>query len=65
MEWAQVDTDDIPPGIVEVDVTIDDNGSEYKAVMLAGSMEMEIGKGGYSLQPKSGKVNLRLLMIQN
>jgi len=55
-EWPLVETDDIPPGIVEVDVTVDDNGTEYKTVMLAGSMGMEIGGGGNSLKPKSGWV---------
>jgi len=53
-EWPLVDTDDIPPGIVEVDVTMDDNGVEHKTVMLAGSMGIEVGDGGYSLQPRSG-----------
>jgi hypothetical protein len=55
-EWPRVDTDDIPTGIVEVDVTVDDHGKEYKTVMLAGSMGIEIGGEGYSLQPKSGWV---------
>jgi len=35
---------------------MDENGVECKTVMLAGSVEMGTGRGGYSLQPKSGWV---------
>jgi len=36
-----IDDNDIPPGIVSVPVTVDDNGTEYKTKMFAGSMVQE------------------------
>lgn len=53
-QWLRLDTNDIPTGIVEVDVTIDDNGTEYKSIMFAGHMGAEIKEDGCTLQPTLG-----------
>lgn len=37
-EWPIIDTNDIPRGYVNVPITIDDNGKEYKTEMFAGHM---------------------------
>jgi hypothetical protein len=54
--WPIIDTDDIPVGVVEVDILIDDNGTEYKSVMFAGHMGKAVLEDGCTLQPKSGWV---------
>ncbi|ODM89299.1 hypothetical protein Ocin01_17383, partial [Orchesella cincta] len=38
-QWPRIDMPNIPSGIVEVDVKIDDNGSEQKAVLFAGILQ--------------------------
>ncbi|OQR94421.1 hypothetical protein ACHHYP_01325 [Achlya hypogyna] len=43
-EFPVIDTNDIPPGYLTVDVTIDDNGTEYKALMFAGHMAFAVEK---------------------
>jgi len=40
--WPYVDLDKIPSGVVEVDVKIDDNGTPYHSVLLAGHMAVDI-----------------------
>jgi len=55
-KWPSISTRDVPPGVVAVDVIIEDRGKEYKAVMIAGSMGREIGADKISIQPKSGWV---------
>jgi len=37
-QYAQVETEDIPASAVEVPVTIDDNGVEYKTIFYAGAI---------------------------
>lgn len=37
-DYGKVDTNDIPTSTVEVPVTIDDNGTEYKTIFYAGNM---------------------------
>lgn len=53
-KWLRIETDDIPTGIVEVTVKIDDNGNEYNSVMFAGHMGAEIKNEGDTLQPTLG-----------
>ncbi len=56
-EWLPIETDDIPSGIVEVDVKINDqSGVNYNTVMFAGNMGAEIKNGGDTLQPTLGWV---------
>ncbi len=52
--WLYIDMQDIPSGVVEVDVTIDDHGIEYKSVMFAGHVASFVEKDGVSLKPGSG-----------
>ena len=39
------------PGYLTVDVTIDDNGTEYDALMFAGHMAYSIGDNKASIAP--------------
>ncbi|EQC34362.1 hypothetical protein SDRG_08133 [Saprolegnia diclina VS20] len=50
-DFPLVDMQDIPPGYLTVDVTIDDNGTEYKALMFAGHMAYSIGDNKASIAP--------------
>ncbi|KDO25464.1 hypothetical protein SPRG_09407 [Saprolegnia parasitica CBS 223.65] len=50
-DYPLVDMQDIPPGYLTVDVTIDDNGTEYKALMFAGHMAYSIGDDKASIAP--------------
>lgn len=54
--WLRIPTDDIPTGIVEVDVKINDHGIEYSSVMMAGHIGAEIKNGGRTVQPALGWV---------
>lgn len=56
LDWLRIETSDIPTGIVEVDVKINDNGAEYKSVMLAGHMGAEIQNEGDTVKPTLGWV---------
>ncbi|RHZ17842.1 hypothetical protein DYB37_011244 [Aphanomyces astaci] len=49
-EFPVVDLDDVAPGYLTVDVTIDDNGVEHKSVMFAGQMSYTVVEGN-SIQP--------------
>lgn len=51
-----IDTKNIPSGLVEVDVKIDDNGVLHHSVMFAGHYGREILETGKTLKPKSGWV---------
>lgn len=53
-KWLRIETEDIPSGIVEVNVIIDDNGHEYKSVMFAGHVATEINENGTIVQPTLG-----------
>ncbi|KDO17886.1 hypothetical protein SPRG_16663 [Saprolegnia parasitica CBS 223.65] len=50
-DYPLVDMQDIPPGYLTVDVTIDDNGTEYKALMFAGHMAYSVGDDKASIAP--------------
>ena len=50
-DYPLVDMQDIPPGYLTVDVTIDDNGTEHKALMFAGHMAYGIGENKASIAP--------------
>jgi len=52
--WSYVDMQDIPNGFVEVDVLIDDNGTEYKSVMFAGHLAASVDDDDVTLKPASG-----------
>lgn len=54
--WPQMDIGSIVSGVVEVDVTIDDNGKIHETVMFAGHIAKEILPDGYTLKPKIGWV---------
>ncbi|CAL8089660.1 unnamed protein product [Orchesella dallaii] len=53
-KWPRIESDDVPTGIVEVDVKIDDNGAEYNSVMFAGHVATEVKDDGCTLQPTLG-----------
>ncbi|CAL8075300.1 unnamed protein product [Orchesella dallaii] len=56
-KWPRIDIKDIPSGIVEVDVKIDDHGKEYQSLMLAGHMAAEVTEmNGLTLKPALGWV---------
>ncbi|KDO21822.1 hypothetical protein SPRG_12639 [Saprolegnia parasitica CBS 223.65] len=50
-DYPLVDMEDIPPGYLTVDVTIDDNGIEHKALMFAGHMAYAVGGNQTSIAP--------------
>lgn len=52
LEFPVIDTNDIPPGYITVDVTVDDNGREYKTLMFAGHMGYDIVHQGKGIAPK-------------
>ncbi|EQC28875.1 hypothetical protein SDRG_13385 [Saprolegnia diclina VS20] len=49
--YPLVDMQDIPPGYLTVDVTIDDNGTEHEALMFAGHMSYGRGENKRSIVP--------------
>ncbi|CAL8075332.1 unnamed protein product [Orchesella dallaii] len=54
-KWPEIDMKDIPSGVVEVDVKIDDNGREYESLMFAGHMAAEVMEdNGLTLKPSLG-----------
>ncbi|KAL9586671.1 MAG: hypothetical protein Q9212_000740 [Teloschistes hypoglaucus] len=58
--YHQVESGDVPPGYSSVPVTVDDNGDEFDASMIAGSVGMKYSSssgatsGLDTLQPESG-----------
>ncbi|KDO34045.1 hypothetical protein SPRG_01319 [Saprolegnia parasitica CBS 223.65] len=50
-DYPYVDTEDIPPGYLTVDATIDDNGVLHKAFLFAGHMAYRIGDDEASIAP--------------
>ncbi|KDO26956.1 hypothetical protein SPRG_07669 [Saprolegnia parasitica CBS 223.65] len=50
-EFPIVDTSDIPPGYLTVDVKIDDNGTPYDALMFAGHMAFAVSDDKTTLTP--------------
>lgn len=64
VQYHRVNTDDVPPGWAAVPVQVDDNGNEFKARMMAGSVgirasssgepTVDEGVGMDTLQPKVG-----------
>jgi len=55
-DWPIIDTNNIPPGIIEVDVKIDDNGVPYYSSMFAGHLAINLSDDGKTLLPMSGWV---------
>jgi hypothetical protein len=53
-EWPLIDIQDIPLGVVEVDVLIDDNGLHFNSTLFAGHMATQVLDDGFTIQPKSG-----------
>lgn len=51
-----IDTDQIPPGIVEVDVKIRDDGKLYDSCMFAGHLGIEWSQDKKTLKPSAGWV---------
>jgi hypothetical protein len=51
--FSSVDTTDIPVGYVSVPVTVDDNGTEYKTKMIAGSVGVKVSSSGETLDQSS------------
>lgn len=52
LEFPVIDSSDIPPGYITVDVTVDDNGVEHKTLMFAGHMGYEVVQQGMGIAPK-------------
>src|ERR1700722_9509334 len=44
--YHNIDTQDIPKGIAEVEVVVDDNGVEFKATMIAGQVGWHVCSSG-------------------
>jgi hypothetical protein len=44
--YHRIDSQDVPPGYLEVDVLLDDNGDEFKTMMVAGQVGMRICSSG-------------------
>lgn len=47
--YHRVDTDAIPLGWVGAPINVDDNGTEYKTMMVAGSMGLRVSSSGENL----------------
>ncbi|KAF9566562.1 hypothetical protein CPC08DRAFT_733566 [Agrocybe pediades] len=43
VQYHLIDSQDVPSGYSEVDVLLDDNGTEYKCMMVAGAVGMSVG----------------------
>ncbi|KAJ7300898.1 hypothetical protein DFH08DRAFT_919184 [Mycena albidolilacea] len=54
-EYPRVDSDDIPAGYAEVDVTINDNGTEFPSVIVAGLVGMGFSSSRDLAVSKTGK----------
>lgn len=58
--YHRIDSSDVPPGYSSVPITVDDNGDEFNATMIAGSLGMKYSSslaatsGLDTLQPESG-----------
>ncbi|MCO5578965.1 hypothetical protein L7F22_032816 [Adiantum nelumboides] len=52
LEFPVIETSNIPPGYVTVDVTVDDNGTEHKTLMFAGHLGYDIVQEGKGIAPK-------------
>ncbi|MCO5606988.1 hypothetical protein L7F22_061179 [Adiantum nelumboides] len=52
LEFPVIETSDIPPGYITVDVTVDDNGTEHKTLMFAGRLGYDIVQEGKGIAPK-------------
>ena len=53
--FHRVDTGDIPPAYAEVDVLLDDNGQEFKTLMVAGLVGMAVTDSEVKRPDHSGK----------
>ncbi|CAL8070651.1 unnamed protein product [Orchesella dallaii] len=53
-KWPIIEFGNVPTGIVEVDVKINDNGAEYNSIMFAGHVATEVKDDGCTLQPTLG-----------
>lgn len=53
LQWPQIDTEDLPNGVVSVPVLVDDNGVEYETQMLAGQFGFSALKDGTAIQPRT------------
>jgi len=52
--YAIIDTDNIPAGYVTVDIKLDDRGTEYRSMLLAGVVGQRITSSGSSDLSGSG-----------
>lgn len=52
LEFPVIDTSDIPPGYLTVDLTVDDNGTEFKTLMFSGHMGYDVVHAGKGIAPK-------------
>ncbi|KFH45374.1 hypothetical protein ACRE_037990 [Hapsidospora chrysogenum ATCC 11550] len=60
--FSAVDTTDIPVGYVSVPVKVDDNGTEYKTKMVAGSIGVKVSSSGETLD-QSSSAGIRMIHI--
>src|SRR5262249_12098776 len=49
--YHRIDSNDIPPGFASVPVIIDDQGDEYEAIMVAGSVGIRVISSGEPVTP--------------
>ncbi|KAI5068749.1 hypothetical protein GOP47_0017094 [Adiantum capillus-veneris] len=52
LDFPVIDTSDIPPGYITVNVIVDDNGEEHKTLMFAGHMGYNVVQEGKGIAPK-------------
>ena len=55
VRYHQIDTQDIPPAFGSLPVKFDDNGYEYDAIMVAGSVGFRVTSSGEPLTPMTGQ----------
>lgn len=53
--WIMISTEDVPPGIVEVAVKVDDHGTKlYDCLLMAGHLGTQHSSDGVTVQPVLG-----------
>ena len=64
VHYFAIETDDIPPGYSQVDVTVDDNGDLLNCTMVAGHVAFEVSSKEPGGQPDMLSPSAQWFMFQ-